>query len=351
MTKNMRIQNKKTVLLFSFSFLLLTGLFAQIPPGYYDNAEGLQGDQLKAALHNIIDDHTWYSYNDLRDFILKDTDEDPNNSNNVILLYTGRSQAKSTFGGGANDWNREHVWAKSHGGFGNNPPAGTDAHHIRPTDASVNSSRGNKDFAMGGQEHSEAAGNYYTDYTWEPRDAVKGDVARMIFYMATRYEGGGGEPDLEVVDAVNTSPNPEHGKLSDLLNWNQQDPPDDFEINRNNVIYGYQNNRNPFIDHPEYVNAIWNPVSVQESTMSENPVRIFPIPADNFVRIQFDYTVSSTLNLTITDLLGKTILSETLSINGESIKTDISSIPDGLYILSLRSGGILTNRKVQVYHK
>ena len=347
----MRIQHKKTVLLFSFNFLLFAGLFAQIPPGYYDDAQGLQGDQLKAALHNIIDDHTWYSYNDLRDFILKDTDEDPNNPNNVILLYTGRSQAKNTFGGGANDWNREHVWAKSHGGFGNNPPAGTDAHHIRPTDASVNSSRGNKDFAMGGQEHSEATGNYYTDYTWEPRDAVKGDVARMIFYMAVRYEGGGGEPDLEVVDAVNTSPNPEIGKLSDLLNWNQQDPPDDFEINRNNVIYGYQNNRNPFIDHPEYVNAIWNPVSIQESTMSENPVRIFPIPADNFVRIQFDYSVSSTLSLTITDLLGKTVLSETLSIDGTLIKTDISSVPNGLYILSLRSEGITANRKVQVYHK
>ncbi|OQX81702.1 MAG: ribonuclease, partial [Bacteroidetes bacterium 4484_249] len=232
-------------------FLLSTG-FSQIPPGYYDSAEGLSGDALKTALHNIIDNHTEYSYNDLRDFILKNTDEDPNNSNNIILLYTGRSQNKNTFGGGANDWNREHVWAKSHGNFGNNPPCGTDAHHIRPTDASVNSSRGNKDFAMGGQEHSEASGNYYTDFTWEPRDAVKGDVARMIFYMAVRYEGGGGEPDLEVVDAINTSPNPEHGKFSDLYQWHQQDPPDAFEINRNEVIYGYQGNRNPFIDHPEY---------------------------------------------------------------------------------------------------
>ncbi|NOX47578.1 MAG: T9SS type A sorting domain-containing protein [Chlorobi bacterium] len=347
----MHIQNKKNILFLSFSFLLVSGLFSQIPPGYYDGAEGLQGDQLKAALHNIIDDHTWYSYNDLRDFILKDTDEDPDNSNNVILLYTGRSQAKSTFGGGANDWNREHVWAKSHGGFGNNPPAGTDAHHIRPTDASVNSSRGNKDFAMGGQEHSEATGNYYTAYTWEPRDAVKGDVARMIFYMATRYEGGSGEPDLEVVDAINTSPNPEHGKLSDLLNWNQQDPPDDFEINRNNVIYGYQNNRNPFIDHPEYVNAIWNPVSVQDNTLEENAVIIFPLPADNYLNIQFDIPVLSSLSLTITDLLGKTVLSETVSIDGDIVKADLTSIPNGLYILGLHNEEISINRKIQVSHK
>jgi len=165
---------------------------AQIPPGYYDAANGLTGDALKISLHNIIDDHTEYSYDDLRDFILMETDEDPNNPSNIILLYTGRSQDKNTFGGGANDWNREHVWAKSHGDFGNNPPCGTDAHHIRPTDASVNSARGNKDFDNGGIQHPEATGCYYTEFTWEPRDEVKGDVARMIFYMDVRYEGGSG---------------------------------------------------------------------------------------------------------------------------------------------------------------
>ncbi len=340
----------KFIILLSFSLLLFPGLFSQIPPGYYDDAAGLQGDQLKLALHNIIDDHTWYFYNDLRDFILKDTDEDPDNSNNVILLYTGRSQAKNTFGGGANEWNREHVWAKSHGGFGNNPSAGTDAHHIRPTDVSVNSSRGNKDFAMGGQEHSEAAGNYYTTYTWEPRDEVKGDVARMIFYMAVRYEGGSNEPDLEVVDAINTSPNPEHGKLSELLVWNLQDPPDDFEINRNNVIYGYQENRNPFIDHPEYVNAIWNPVSIREDALNGNTVRVYPLPADNSVSIEFSNPVLSTISLSITDLLGKTVFSESIKIEGNLIKTDLSSIPDGLYILSLRNEEMIINKKIQVFH-
>jgi len=235
-------------------YLLLSLIFVlssivaktQIPPGYYNAANGLTGDALKSALHNIIDDHTEYSYNDLRDFILMETDEDPNNPNNIILLYTGRSQNKNTFGGGANEWNREHVWAKSHGDFGNSPPCGTDAHHIRPTDASVNSSRGNKDFDNGGTQHQEATGCYYTEFTWEPRDEVKGDVARMIFYMEVRYEGGSVELDLEVVDWVNTSPDPEHGKFSTLYEWHQQDPPDAFEINRNNVIYSYQNNRNPF---------------------------------------------------------------------------------------------------------
>jgi len=113
-------------------FYFTTG-FSQIPPGYYDDAAGLKGEALKTALHDIINDHIEYSYNDLRDFILMETDEDPDNPDNIILLYTGRSQNKNTFGGGADEWNREHVWAKSHGDFGNDPPCGTDAHHIRPT--------------------------------------------------------------------------------------------------------------------------------------------------------------------------------------------------------------------------
>ena len=97
----------------------------------------------------------------------------------------------------------------------------------------------------------------------------------MIFYMAVRYEGGNGEPDLEVVDYVNTDPAPEHGKLSVLLQWNEQDPPDDFEMNRNEVIYSYQDNRNPFIDHPEYAEEIWG-----------NPMQYFRIGIVNHVLSQ-----------------------------------------------------------------
>lgn len=267
-----------------FCFIIILGLqilMAQIPDGYYSNAEGLSGNALRNALHNIIDDHSEYSYDALRDYILKNSDEDPNNSNNIILLYTGRSQPKSSFGAGSNDWNREHVWAKSHGDFGNNPPCGTDAHHLRPTDSSVNSSRGNKDFDNGGTPHSEATGcNTDTD-SWEPRDEVKGDVARMILYMDVRYEGDNGEPDLVAVDYVNSSPNkePRHGKLSTLLEWHLEDPPDNFEIHRNDVVYSYQNNRNPFIDHPEYVGMIWGdgpqmPSNIQFSNLTQNSVTL-----------------------------------------------------------------------------
>ncbi|USY55465.1 endonuclease [Bacillus sp. 1780r2a1] len=226
---------------------------------YYSSAEGKTGTALKSALHNIIDDHTEISYSAVWDALRK-TDEDPNNSNNVILLYTGRSQGKFTNGTGINDWNREHVWAKSHGDFGTTMGAGTDIHHLRPTDVTVNSTRNNLDFDNGGKEHTEALGNYYDSDSWEPRDAVKGDVARMLFYMAVRYEGDiSDEPDLELNNLVNNGSAPYHGKLSVLLQWHQQDPVDASERRRNEIIYSdYQHNRNPFIDHPEWVSAIWN---------------------------------------------------------------------------------------------
>ncbi|MGB3566555.1 MAG: endonuclease [Priestia megaterium] len=226
---------------------------------YYRTTAGKTGNTLKTELHNIIDHHTELSYSAVWE-ALKKTDEDPANANNVILLYTGRSQAKSTNGGGVDDWNREHVWAKSHGDFGTAMGPGTDLHHLRPTDVSVNSTRGNLDFDNGGTEHSEALGNYFDSDSWEPRDEVKGDVARMLFYMAVRYEGDiSDEPDLELNNTVNNGTAPYHGKLSVLLQWNAQDPVDDRERRRNDIIYSdYQHNRNPFIDHPEWVNEIWN---------------------------------------------------------------------------------------------
>lgn len=224
---------------------------------YYKDALGKTGEDLKSSLHTIVSDQTKLSYSEVWD-ALKATDEDPADSANVILLYTGRSQSKSSNGGGADQWNREHTWAKSHGDFGTATGPGTDIHHLRPTDVSVNSTRGNKDFDEGGSEVGEAPGNYTDGDSFEPRDAVKGDVARMIFYMAVRYEGDDSFPDLEVSDQVNNGSAPLHGKLSVLEQWNEQDPPDAFEKNRNQVVFDdFQHNRNPFIDHPEWVAAIW----------------------------------------------------------------------------------------------
>jgi len=207
-------------------FILALGSFAQ-PTGYYNGTEGKDGDELKSILHNLIKDHRSFNYNTVKD-IFAQSDTDPDNSANIIMVYTGRSHPKDDYGIGANALNREHVWAKSHGGFADWYPMHSDVHNLKPADASVNQDRGNKDFDDGGVEHSEASGCYYTVYTWEPRDEVKGDIARIIFYMSTRYEGGNNEVDLEVVDDINTYPAPEHGRLSTLLEWNLLDPPDDL---------------------------------------------------------------------------------------------------------------------------
>jgi len=320
-----------------FTMMTLTiVLSAQIPQGYYDGTDGLEGEDLKDELHDIIDNHDEYSYNDLRDFILRETDEDPDNPNNVILLYTGRSQPKSTFGGGADDWNREHVWAKSHGDFGNNPPAGPDAHHIRPTDASVNSSRGNLDFDNGGQQHNEAPGCYFDDDSWEPRDEVKGDVARMIFYMDVRYDGSDGVSDLEVIDEVDTYPNAEHGKLSTLLEWHLQDLPDDFELNRNEVIYGYQENRNPFIDHPEFATAIWgDPTNVED--LEEIPVKVYPVPTVNRLNVKMSSSQKD-LQAVVYGITGQMLINRK-AMNTQQLSLDVSALERGIYFVKVMAAG------------
>jgi endonuclease I len=224
---------------------------------YYRNAIGKTGPSLRTALHAIIKVQTKISYDQVWN-ALKATDQDPNNANNVILLYSGVSISKSSNGGGVDDWNREHVWAKSHGGFGEVTGPGTDVHHLRPTDVTVNSARGNKDFDMGGTAVYQAAGSFTDADSFEPRNADKGDVARMIMYMAIRYEGNDGWPNLELNQSVSNGSAPYMGKLSVLLQWNAQDPPSAFEKRRNQVIYdSWQGNRNPFIDHPEWAAAIW----------------------------------------------------------------------------------------------
>ncbi|MEU1125611.1 endonuclease [Streptomyces sp. NPDC005899] len=230
---------------------------AALDDTYYQGAQGKTGAALKSSLHSIISKQTKLSYSQVWN-ALKDTDEDPADPSHVILLYTGRSQSENDNGGGTGDWNREHVWAKSHGDFGTATGPGTDIHHLRPTDVQVNAVRGNKDFDNGGSAVAGAPGNFTDGDSFEPRDAVKGDVARMILYMAVRYEGDDAFADLEPNDRVGNGSAPSIGRLSVLKQWNQLDPPDSFEQHRNDVIFDrYQHNRNPFIDHPEWVESIW----------------------------------------------------------------------------------------------
>lgn len=273
------------VLVFSAS-----GLLAQ-PLTYYNGIDGLSGTALHDALHARIKNHTQYDYTTAKQ-ILKQADEDPANPANLILIYTGWSIPKANFAtyvDSVDYWNREHVWAKSHGDFGTDPGAGTDCHHLKPVDVTVNEQRSYKDFDNGGTAVFDAglATGCKTDAdSWEPRDQDKGDIARMILYMDVRYDGGVNsfgdvEPQLEVVDQVDTYPYPRHGKLSTLLQWNLQDPPDAFERRRNDVVANWQNNRNPFIDYPELAEYIWSgqvPGPVTINPVSMNPSQ--PLSAD-----------------------------------------------------------------------
>ncbi|TQK70535.1 MULTISPECIES: endonuclease [unclassified Nocardioides] len=232
------------------------GTDPSIPAGYYDPAAGKTGAALAAALHGIIDGNRTLSYTQVWD-ALKVTDADPANSNNVIEFYSGRSVPKSTNGGDADDWNREHTWPQSHGDFGTSAGPGTDLHHLRPEDVTVNSTRGNKDFDNGGSAVAQCPDCFSDADSFEPRDSVKGDVARGLMYMAVRYEGGDGFADLELNDSINGT-TPYLGKISVLLAWSAADPPTAAERARNDRIYrDYQGNRNPFVDHPEYAEAIW----------------------------------------------------------------------------------------------
>jgi len=320
---------------------------AQIPEGYYNSAIDLTGEQLKSALHDIINTHTEFPYSssntDTWD-ILKESDRDTSNSNNVILFYSGWSvDAEQEYNNG-NGWNREHVWAKSHGDFGTTMGAGTDCHHLRPCDISVNSARGNDDFDIGGSIYEDGDGvtQCRTDSdSWEPRDAVKGDVARMLFYMAVRYEGENGEPDLELVDEVNSVDLNEagkgfHGKLSTLLEWHNADPVDSFEIRRNEVIYSYQKNRNPFIDHPEYVDKIWS-VATSASIWTKPNIRVYPNP------------VVDCLNIDAHEPLQGVIY----SLRGEIVqgfqnqnKVSTENLNAGIYVLQITTGKETFNTKL-----
>jgi endonuclease I len=285
-TYDLSTVNKKTLFI-----LIMNLMYAQIPSGYYDNASGLDDDALKSALNNIIDGHTEFPYSssgtDTWD-ILKISDRDPNNSDNVICVYTQYSMNADDEYDGGSGWSREHVWAKSHGDFGTSTGTGTDLHNLKPEDVSVNSTRNNRDFDEGGDavvDNSPPDGYdgttdcFKTSTTFEPPDSIKGDVARIIFYMVVRYEGENGEVDLEMVNYADSSPagEPYHGVQSTLYSWHVADAVDDFERNRNNIIHDYQLNRNPFIDHPEYANYIWGGESPTTNPEPSNHVTSFSI--------------------------------------------------------------------------
>ncbi|GAB3023657.1 ExeM/NucH family extracellular endonuclease [Bowmanella dokdonensis] len=234
--------------------------YAQVMAALNDNYSAAE---VKTLLTDTIsNNHRVLSYAEVWT-ALTETDEDPQDSDKVTLLYKGTSLAKSLNGSGSqssdpDNWNREHVWPNSHGFSSQSFEAYTDIHHLRPTDISVNASRGNLDFDNSDAPLAEAPQNRIDSDSFEPRDAVKGDVARMMFYMDVRYEGADVTPDLQLVDRLTGPGEPALGRLCRLLAWHEADPVDNMEQQRNASIYEYQGNRNPFIDHPEWVEVLYD---------------------------------------------------------------------------------------------
>lgn len=241
---------------------------------YYDNlTTDLEGSAFRAELAELITDtHTKYTSYDGLANAFKVADADPDNNGNVIWFYTGTSVPFSGFGGSVGATNREHVWPKDGGdAFPEKSGPGSDAHHLRPTETQLNSTRGSKNFdevaqtsanivkengssGYGNSAYGADALCYSSGSFFYPAKGYRGATARILFYMQTRW-GDHDQYNLEFVDGAGSSKT--IGKISTLLKWHLEEPPTEEEIRRNEAVFGLQGNRNPFIDHPEYAAQIY----------------------------------------------------------------------------------------------
>jgi hypothetical protein len=327
-----------------------------VPSGYYATLEGKSGATLKQALQDIIANpavvHA-HNYGDMNT-ILQTADQNPLNGNEVWLMYKEIPRSKlliQTTGNGVGKWNREHIYPQSRGGFANGTadvPDGiaiweptnaatlihghADAHHLRAEDATENSARNNRDFGLG--DYNGFTGN---QGTW------KGDAARAVFYMSVRYS------DLDVVDGnpADTTVG-QLGDLATLLQWNLQDPADDFEMNRNNYIYTWQVNRNPFIDYPQLANYIWGVnagqtwfANLATAANEELKVVVYPNPASNYFSISGKDEVGK---VELINVSGQTVLQKDFVTN---VQIECN-VPAGIYFVRLIMNDRVVLKKLMV---
>lgn len=326
-----------------------------IPGGYYDSLEGLSGDALRQALQDIIADPNTvhaHNYGDI-EYILKESDKNPKNSNQVWQMYVESPKPILDYQTGSSNigvWNREHIFPQSRGGFSggtDSTPDGInvwlptnaddiqsghgDAHHIRAEDGAENSSRSNKDYGLDYNGPSGSQGSWH------------GDVARALFYMAVRYNG------LELVNG-NPPDNTANqlGDLASLLTWNTQDPADDFEMNRNNYIYTWQVNRNPFIDYPELADYIfganygdtWS-FTLSNQNFTENKIKVYPNPTTDYLIISGLEDESKVQLYTLT---GQLVLEKVFN-NETNLDLDLTS---GMYLVKVTNGNKTDYRRIIV---
>jgi len=323
------------------------------PDGYYDSLDGLADVALRQAMQDIIADPSTVraqTYTDVID-ILKEADQNPENSNQVWLVYLEEGRSKldyQTSSLSTGKWNREHTFPRSRGGFDSiEEDEIADGIDIYWTTKADSLRHGNSDAhalrAADGPENSSRNNQFYGEYNGPvgTLGKFKGDVARSVFYMAVRYNG------LEIVNGFPDGNVGEFGDLATLLDWHRNDPPDDFEMNRNNIVYNWQKNRNPFIDQPDMVEYIWGnmigenwsqPLSVNDDT--ELNVRVFPNPTTGRV-----YISGLTVNAEV----------EVYSVDGKRLKQSQSvadyidlDVTSGMYLLKLTSENRSVIKKIIV---
>ncbi|WP_179317552.1 endonuclease [Winogradskyella undariae] len=323
------------------------------PSGYYNSLDGLSNVTLRQALQDIIADPSIVraqTYADVID-ILKEADQNPENSNEVWLVYLEKGRAKldyQTSSINTGKWNREHTFPRSRGGFDSiEEDEVADGIDVYWTTEADSLRHGNSDAhalrAADGPENSSRNNQFYGEYNG-PADTAgkfKGDVARSVFYMAVRYNG------LEIVNGYPDGNVGEFGDLETLLEWHRNDPPDDFEMNRNNVVYNWQKNRNPFIDQPDLIEYIWGDnvgdawaqaLSVKDNALLD--VVLTPNPTTGRVYIS---GLNATANVEVYSVEGK-LLKRIQTVN-DYLDLDIAP---GLYILKLTSENSSVIKKIIV---
>lgn len=339
-----------------YTFVLFFAVFflhAQPPAGYYDPAQGLTGTQLQAALHNIIDNHNVQSYSSLPE-LFQQTDRKQNGTvwdmysdvpgGNPPYVYNFVSGDQcGNYNSEGDCFNREHSWPKSW--FDDKSPMYSDMFHLYPTDGYVNGRRSNYPYgevgsatwtSMNGCKLGNCVYPGYSGTVFEPIDEYKGDFARTYFYMSTRYyQEDSGWPGSDQTNGSQLKP----WALAMMKEWHQADPVSQKEIDRNNAVFGIQDNRNPFIDHPEYVALIWGgPTGVNEYELYTN-IRVYPVPAIEYCIIDFNgYYDANSVSVSIHDITGRQYTVDyTVTANEVNIKS--LNLDSGFYVVTLMQEG------------
>lgn len=353
---------------YTFLLLLFSVLcFAQIPTGYYNTATGT-GYVLKTNLYNKIKDHTTLSYTPGLWNLYPSSDAKA--TGKVWDIY---SNCNFTFGsvssGGNQDngtggtaecqlFNREHTFPKSW--FDDASPMYTDAFHVMPTDKKVNGLRGNMPYGVVGvatytsSNGCKIGNNVATGgpslAVFEPADEYKGDIARNYFYMATCYQNviAGWENNntngAAFLDGTNTKVY-EQWALDMLYAWHVADPVSEKEINRNNAVYAVQGNRNPFIDHPEYVAIIWGTSLSTNQYNSLAAVVVYPNPSTNQrINIEATTALDEIQLINVNGQIMQQIKNPKMNNNNYSLE----NVPAGFYILRISNGNQSIVKKVIV---